>query len=148
VIARRTKVNADEAFLTGLMHGIGRLYIMVRAVEHTGEMREEDLLDQVADWHPSIGKVILENWGFSDRLSAAVGAQAEYQRPLRGEADLTDVLIASIWLARCLSMPLPRTIDLEGVSSFSRIGLSPLESDAILSHAEHQLAALYEALGF
>jgi hypothetical protein len=111
-------------------------------------MLEEDLMDQVADWHPSIGKVILENWGFSDKLSAAVGAQTEYQRPVRGEADLTDVLIASIWLARFLAMPLPRTIDLEGISSFPRIGLSPLEADAILSHAEHQLAALYEALGF
>src|SRR5882757_1960784 len=32
VIARRTKVNPDEAFLTGLLHGIGRLYMMVRAV--------------------------------------------------------------------------------------------------------------------
>ena len=31
LIARRTTVNADEAFLTGLLHGIGRLYIMVRA---------------------------------------------------------------------------------------------------------------------
>src|SRR5271156_1910219 len=28
VIARRTKINPDEAFLTGLLHGIGRLYIM------------------------------------------------------------------------------------------------------------------------
>ncbi len=31
VIARRTRVSPEEAFLTGLLHGIGRLYIMVRS---------------------------------------------------------------------------------------------------------------------
>jgi hypothetical protein len=31
VLAKRTKVAPEEAFLTGLLHGIGRLYIMVRA---------------------------------------------------------------------------------------------------------------------
>lgn len=30
VVARRTQISPDEAFLTGLLHGIGRLYIMVR----------------------------------------------------------------------------------------------------------------------
>ena len=29
-LAQRTRVNPDEAFLTGLLHGIGRLYVMVR----------------------------------------------------------------------------------------------------------------------
>ena len=31
IVAGRTKVSADEAFLTGLLHGIGDLYIMARA---------------------------------------------------------------------------------------------------------------------
>lgn len=30
LVAGHTKVNADEAFLTGLLHGIGSLYIMAR----------------------------------------------------------------------------------------------------------------------
>jgi len=37
-VARRTKVSPDEAFLTGLLHGIGRLYIMVREVGHAGTL--------------------------------------------------------------------------------------------------------------
>jgi HDOD domain len=32
LVARRTTVKPDEAFLTGLLHGIGRLYIMAHAV--------------------------------------------------------------------------------------------------------------------
>lgn len=38
-VARRTKVDPEEAFLTGLLHGIGRLYIMVRAVGKLGALR-------------------------------------------------------------------------------------------------------------
>ena len=35
VLARkRTQVNPDTALLTGLLHGVGRLYIMTRAVRH------------------------------------------------------------------------------------------------------------------
>ncbi len=31
----RTQVNPDMALLTGLLHGVGRLYILTRAVRHT-----------------------------------------------------------------------------------------------------------------
>lgn len=148
VVARRTKVSADEAFLTGLMHGIGRLYIMVRATGQLRDAPEATLMDQITGWHPSIGKAVLENWGFSEKMCDAVGAQADQQRVVRGEADLTDVLIASICLSQALASPAPRNIDMAGINAFPRIGLTAEEADAILSHAECQLASLYEALGF
>jgi HD-like signal output (HDOD) protein len=146
LVAKRTRVNVDEAFLTGLMHGIGRLYIMVRAVGHASWLEAADLREQINGWHASIGKVVLENWGFSEKLSSAVGAQADYQRSVRGDADLTDVLIASICLSHYLALPEPRTIEVTGINAFARVGLDGRESDAILSQAEQQLAALYEAL--
>src|SRR5271165_1098287 len=35
VLARKcTKVNPDEAMLTGMMHGIGKLYVLTRAADH------------------------------------------------------------------------------------------------------------------
>ena len=35
VLARMcTKVNPDEAMLTGMMHGIGKLYVFTRAIDH------------------------------------------------------------------------------------------------------------------
>jgi HD-like signal output (HDOD) protein len=150
VVARRTKVSPDEAFLTGLLHGIGRLYIMVRSVDkphlfnHEGDAR---CMDMVAGWDASIGKAVLENWGFADEMCDAVGDQTAYDRKWRREADLSDVLIASIVLADALEKPEPRTIALEGVTAFHSIGLTAQDCPLILRHAEYQLGSLQDALG-
>ncbi len=148
VVARRTKISPEEAFLTGLLHGIGRLYIMVRAVGKAGELGDQEaFMELVSGWQASIGKAVLENWGFAEEMSEAVGNQGEYDRRRKHEADLTDVLIASIVLGEALKMPVPRTVDMQGVNAFPSIGLSAPDCAAILTHAEYQLASLKDALG-
>jgi HD-like signal output (HDOD) protein len=147
VVARRTKVSADEAFLTGLLHGIGRLYILVRAV---GKSRQFGLdsrsLELIAGWQASIGKSVLENWGFAQEMVDAVGDQADYERK-RKNADLTDVLVASIILGEALRQSAPRAVNLGSSTAFQTIGLRQEDCAAILTHAEYQLGSLREALG-
>jgi HD-like signal output (HDOD) protein len=148
VVSRRTKVRSDEAFLTGLLHGIGRLYIMAHAVDQPGEVSASLAgSDLIAGWHPSIGKAVLENWGMEDAIAEAVSEQFDYDRAPRRDADLTDILIVSVVLADTLGQPAPRQISMEEVSSFSRIGMSLDDCNATLTHAEYQLGSLQEALG-
>ncbi len=94
VLARNcTKVNPDEAMLTGMMHGIGKLYVLTRVVDHPQLFASNTMLTQIiGEWHTSIGKAILENWNFSESMAQAVGEQADYDREKEeGPADLTDV---------------------------------------------------------
>jgi HD-like signal output (HDOD) protein len=60
VLARTcTRVNPDEALLTGMMHGIGKLYVLTRATDHPELFADTDTLDAIIrEWHPSIGKAI------------------------------------------------------------------------------------------
>ena len=148
VIARRTAVNPDEAFLTGLLHGIGRLYIMVRAVGKSNAFQgDHSFADMVEGWHPAIGKAVLENWGFAEPMAEAVGMQADSDHSGRSEADLTDVLIAGVALSAVLREPGPRTVDMDGIHSFRRLALTPQDCAAILKHAEYQLGTLHATLG-
>ena len=150
VLARRTKVAPDEAFLTGLLHGIGRLYIMVRAVGEDADMRADDaLLHLISEWHPSIGKSVLENWGFSGDVAEAVGEQGDVDRERRRgqEVDLLDVLIGAIYLAQVLQTPAPRKIDVKGIPALIALGLAEQACNEILLHAEYQLGALQDSLG-
>src|SRR5580658_7494353 len=63
IVAKRTKLSADEAFLTGLLHGIGTLYIMARAATQTAGLGTEHAwLDLLVGWQSSIGKAVLESW--------------------------------------------------------------------------------------
>jgi HD-like signal output (HDOD) protein len=147
VIALRTKVNPDEAFLAGLLHGIGRLYIVVQAVASSNSVRQElSAPEFVADWHPSIGKAVLENWQVGEAIAEAVNDQNDRGR-MRRDPDLTDVLIVSIYLAEVLAEKAPRVIRIGDFESFRRVGLTAGDCAVVLRQSEYQLASLQEALG-
>jgi HD-like signal output (HDOD) protein len=148
VIAQRTKENPDEAFLAGLLHGIGRLYILVHAVTSSNLVREKLAAPEfVADWHPSIGKAVLENWQVGDAVAQAVNDQMDIDRAARGEPDLSDILIVSIFLEKVLAEKPPRKIPPGDFQAFRRVGLTPGDCAVILRQSEYQLASLQEALG-
>ncbi len=44
IVAGRTKLSTDEAFLTGLLHGIGKLYIIARAATQASGIRQPAFL--------------------------------------------------------------------------------------------------------
>jgi HD-like signal output (HDOD) protein len=145
LIAAKTKVNADEAFLTGLLHGIGHLYILARSAALPGH--GQSVMQAVAGWHASIGKAVLESWGFAEALCEAVGEQADGERRKKHSPTLTDILIASLVLADTLQMPEPRAIGADGINAFLSIGVTPSDCAVILSQAEEQIRLVHEALG-
>jgi HD-like signal output (HDOD) protein len=147
LLAQRCKVRPDEAFLTGLLHGIGKLYIMVRAATRAqGLGNQLPLLELIVGWHASIGKAVLESWNFAEPLCEAIAEQADIDRRWKHEATLTDVLIAAIVLADALEMPEPRIIGTEGINSFISIGITPGDCGAVLAQAEAQIRLVHEAL--
>ncbi len=146
--ARRTRLKPEEAFLTGLMHGIGRLYLMIRSVGKSEDwVQSAHFVDMMKSWHPQIGKAILENWNFAPELCDAVGNQADLDRPLAGHPDLIDVLIVAIELSHLLRERESRKFETDEIPSFHRLGLTPAACQEVLIEAERELGSLYEALG-
>ena len=147
LIARRTIVNADEAFLTGLLHGIGRLYIMVRAASDPGKARyERSLLELIDGWHPAIGRAVLENWGFPEAMAAAVEQQQDYGYTSK-VADQTDILIAGLVLAAAARPGGARIIESSQIKPFARLGLRAEECRAMLAVTGRHIDALRGVLG-
>jgi HD-like signal output (HDOD) protein len=148
VLARNcTKVNPDEAMLTGMMHGIGKLYVMTRVIDHPELFASNTMLDQIiGDWHASIGKAILENWNFSESMAQAVGDQEDLSRILEGPADLTDVIAVAILMAsRGDDSGLGS--ELEGLPAAGRLGLDETKTRAVMHESAAEVAALSQALG-
>ncbi|HEX6996886.1 MAG TPA: HDOD domain-containing protein [Gammaproteobacteria bacterium] len=74
ILARHcTHVSADEALLAGLLHVLGRLYIVMRA-EGIGGAADPSLRSASA-CHALIGKAILAGWGLPAALQRAVERQ-------------------------------------------------------------------------
>jgi HD-like signal output (HDOD) protein len=70
----RTKLNADEAFLAGLLHELGKLYILMHAKENVELLVSDQGFQSVLSaWHPRLGRAVMEAWELSPELAAAVG---------------------------------------------------------------------------
>jgi HD-like signal output (HDOD) protein len=148
IVARSTRVQPDEAFLVGLLHGVGRLYIIAHAVGRETAVAE-DLMssDMIADWHPSIGKAVLENWQTGEEFALAVNDQRDYLRRIRDGGDLTDVLIVSLILSGAISQESVGELEMKGVNSFKAIAFSSEDCAVTIKQGRHQLTSLQEALG-
>ncbi len=148
VIAGRLRVPTDKVFLTGLLHGIGYFYIMVRAGERgSGIDLDEGFLDFVAERHPAIGRAVMEKWGFEVVMCEAVGRQHDYQRQSKRAPDITDVLIASVILADALLVRQGDLARCTDVNAFAALRLREEELRAILRHTELTLESLRDSLG-
>jgi HD-like signal output (HDOD) protein len=149
VLARAsTKVNADEALLTGMMHGIGKLYVLTRALEHPELFESPAVLDQIiGEWHPSIGKAILENWEFPEQMARAVGDQEEHGRMELEFPDLSDVIAAAVLMTRHAADLPALAAALKGLPCSIRLGLDEKRLESVIQDSAAEVAALSEALG-
>lgn len=94
-----TKVNAENAMLTGLLHDVGKFYILNRANHYQSLFTSQRTLWNLVDaWHSNIGAAILENWEISDDIRNAVQNFGNIGYVHRGSFDLTDVLFAADFL--------------------------------------------------
>jgi HD-like signal output (HDOD) protein len=98
-------------------------------------------------WQASIGKAVLESWGFAEQMCDAVGEQGDHERRWKHEAGLADVLIASLVLAESLQTPEPRVVAIDGINAFQTVGVAAEDCAAIISEAEQQIRLVREALG-
>jgi HD-like signal output (HDOD) protein len=149
VLARNcTKVNPDEAMLTGMMHGIGKLYVLTRAIDHPELFASDTMLNEiVGEWHASIGKAILENWNFSEAMVQAVGEQEDYSRNEEGPPDLSDVIAVSILMATYGKDIQALETALLDLGAAKRLGLDEKKTRAAMLESAVEVTALSEALG-
>ena len=133
------------AFAAGLLHGIGRFYILVQSASQGAWRPEVELNAALVDaWHPAIAKGVLKNWQMDEAVCEAVGAQTEVHIVRTGNPTLTDVLIASIRLASRM-----RNYDNENLNAggaFARLDLSVEACKSLIAQASEETRALQRAL--
>lgn len=95
VIAKQyTKLNCNEAMLTGLLSVLGRLYIFLKSDEYE-DLGYAELEPILRTWHPTIAKAIADSWGMSEELAKALESQLDLDPPVQESATLTEVLAAA-----------------------------------------------------
>ena len=144
---RAPKINADEAFLAGLVHDIGKLYVLMRAQNDSVLFDCEDSLQDIMDaWHTSIGRAIVESWGFSEELAQAVNDHELYDLEGHGPPTLTDVVSVANLLANNENSEPSNRVDLNEIPACRRLGLDTQICADIIQSSEVEIKALHQAL--
>jgi HD-like signal output (HDOD) protein len=149
VVARRhTRVNADSALLAGMLHGIGKLYILTRSAKHPALFNDQASLNEVIrDWSAPIAKALLENWSMPAEIVTAVSEFEDHGREHDGAVDLTDVLTVSSMLAVFKQWPAEIELNLQDVRACARMHMDMAAYERLISESDTELDALHQALG-
>ncbi len=145
--AKLTKLNPDEAMLAGLLHGIGKLYIVTRAEKHPMLfMHPQVMNDVIRDWHAAIGKAILENWEFPESMSEAISVQDDLSRESDNLPDLSDVIAAAILMASFASDPAGLAVAMQDSPVIDRLRLRAEKAADIMRESAVEITSLRSAL--
>jgi HD-like signal output (HDOD) protein len=149
VIARKfTRVNRDIAFLSGLMHGVGKLFILTRAAHFPFVLRDRTKYSTLLrKWHSHFAKGILTGWRISNEVIEAVVQYENLNREVVGEdADLTDVLATSYLVVGHAGRMQDLSMTVEKIASFSRLRLDILAVEETLETAKEEIEDLRLAI--
>jgi HD-like signal output (HDOD) protein len=105
VLARAlTTLRPDEALFAGLVHDIGRFYLLSRASKYPELVEHRDELETIVhEWHPSIGQAILQQLDLPEALTVAVAEHelGNYRFPPRNMNQLLTLAnLAAHWRER------------------------------------------------
>jgi len=89
-------VNSDNAFLCGLLHEIGELYILTKARDYPQLLGDEDSLNSViAQWCPTVGRSIVQAWGFPEEIAETMDGGGASDAGTGEGATLVDVVVGA-----------------------------------------------------
>jgi HD-like signal output (HDOD) protein len=148
VAKRYSKVNPDTAMLAGLLHGIGKLYILTRSSKHPALFADQVTYNQIVrDWHSAVAKALLENWDMAEEIVSAVSEYEDMERSHTGPVDLTDVLTVGNLLAAFKEHPETLEINMHDVAACKRMSIDRATYEKLIDESESEIDALRQALG-
>jgi HD-like signal output (HDOD) protein len=148
-IARENnQVRVDEAMLTGLMHNIGKVYILARSVTGVSLANDPKLREELLrDWHPGVGQALIENWKLPLAVATAVGGQLDMDYQHAGPPDLQDLLIVALLLTEQIRVADGDVSAIVELKSAKKLGLDDSSLVRIVLESQTEVEMLQAALG-
>ncbi len=141
-----TRLKPDENMLAGLIHDIGKLPLITKAEkipELANNSKDMDKLDEKL--HTTLGKVIVQTWGFSQELVSAVSEHENMKRN-SDTVDITDVVTIANLLSYAGKDHRYIQLDWTTIPAFEKLGLSPEDSITVLEDAREQITEIMQLL--
>ena len=147
VAKHREREDADQALLAGMLHAMGRLFVLQRLGAFPALLNDAAMRAEIEHlWRARAGRALLERWDLgADVLDAACDFDQAHA-PGPGEPSLSDVLLASRYLVGVLD-----PAEVEGAAfitapAFQRLALDAAAAASVLNASAAEIASLRAAL--
>ena len=143
-LARSTrKAPPEEMLLLGLVHNVGRIFILSHAEHYPLTFSNEGALrDLLHQWHPSVGGAIAQSWNLPEKAVQAITEQNTPENEKNHCHAISDVLQVAIALQALDADDEQATAAIGALPSSKRLSLDP----AILLEVQAQAADWAELL--
>ncbi len=147
VIAKKqTRINPDTALLAGLLHDIGKYYILSRAENYPELIDTPKILEEVLDeWHTGIGKSILESWNLGEEFCTVADEHEEHGRHSE-EVDLTDVVMVADLFSHRDEKDAAPDLQWDDINATRQLKLSEESAIEIIHESEKEINSIINAL--
>jgi len=154
IAKKRTKIKPDEALIAGLLHDVGKIYLLAR-MESYPELTEDAQTFEavIAEWHTGVGAAILEAWRFSDELVLVADEHETLDRvPTNDqggtsfEADLTDVVLVANQFSHAIEQGNEMNPEWAQIKSFERLKLDDELIHEIMVQSKEEIDSIVNAL--
>lgn len=89
-------LSHEAAYLCGLMHEVGKLYILTKAKDFPELLGDSESLHSVMEeWNPQVSKSIIESWGFPDEVAESADPATYVDADAESAPGLVDVMIVA-----------------------------------------------------
>ena len=148
VIAKRlTRINPDMALLTGLLHGVGRLYVITHKKKVRDSFKGIAFYESIEqEWSKDLLKSMLGSLCGEEHDSGTIIEAAQLSKSTHAMAALTDVLMAATIIAVYEQDPLEMEKQLVKARAETKLGLSKEVTAHLLEESSEELSALQALL--
>ena len=141
---RHADVDAETAFLCGLMHDVGKLYILTKSKDFPDFLGDPESLSVIlAEWHGKIGKSILEAWSFPAEICESIDPTEYINDHTHLAPTFADVMFVA---ERILAASVDGTPDFATMPSSVRLAIDDRAAGEILTAYKGKLLSVQEAL--
>lgn len=145
IAGQRSNLNHETAYLCGLMHEVGKLYILTKAEDFPDLLGDPQSLQRVMDeWNPQIAKSIIESWGFPEAVAESADPASYVNDDAGSEATLADVMYVAKLLVDGNDEKL--TTIFEENASCRKLGVDKMSAAKIMLAYREKLKSMQQLL--
>lgn len=144
---KQTMINPDEAMLAGLLHDIGKYYILTKTEDFPQLFDDPETLDAILrDWHAAVGHSILDAWNFSEEVAASANDHESLDRDRVGRADMTDVVLVANLFSHHQGIEQLSQINWKEIPALRRLNLTAESAFEVIQDSQEEMQSIINAL--